>query len=176
MHAARRAGMGYLDAERDGTGVVRRTGRCAIDAMDHPGCRTPGERCRYDDRGGIGRRNVSSKQRGDLLRCLRCIADGGRCRGAAGRGANAVLRRGCGTRRKRRSCGEAADAARCAGQRRKHQQENQREGELCAPLHSVQCSCFNSSLHVTDGRDGAAIARWSRRAARSPASRPGCAE
>ncbi len=175
MHTARRSGVGYLDAKRDRAGMLGRTGRCAVDAMDHPGCRTPGKRCCYDDRGGIGRRVVGGRQRGDLLRCLGCTADGGRRRGAAGKRPNAVLRRGCGVGREGRSCGKALDAAGCTGQRRKHQQESQREGELCAPLHLVQCSCLNILLGVTVGRGGAITERWSKRAARSPASRPGCA-
>lgn len=39
-----------------------------------------------------------------------------------------------------RTSGQALDAARCAGQRRKHEHQNQREAELCVPLHLVQCS------------------------------------
>jgi hypothetical protein len=63
-----------------------------------------------------------------------------------------VLLRDSGMHRETRGYAEALDAARCVGERRKNEQEDQREGELCAPQHLVQCSVRGDSVHSQQTR------------------------
>ena len=51
-----------------------------------------------------------------------------------------MLLRDIGMHRETRGYAEALDAAGCVVEGRKDEQEDQREGELCAPQHLVQCS------------------------------------
>ena len=136
------SGVGYLDAQRNGVGEVKLAGRRAVGVCSEVAailwqrfCRNGGERGRIVRRG-----HACAEDRGDDFRRLRRGANRGAARMTADRGAYAMMRCGRGLHRAMRSCGQARYAAGRARQRGKHEQENQRESELCPARHRVQFS------------------------------------
>ena len=98
---------------------------------------------------------------------IRCAAQDGPAGMAAGGSAHALVLRGRGMRGWMRSCGQALDATGRAGQGRKHQEEDQREGELGAAQHWIQCNVR---------RIGLDLHRESYRQVRHPDFAPCCPE
>jgi hypothetical protein len=126
-----------LNAERDGVCGAKPAGRRAIDAMASKGAETVQRKvCSGDGKRESDVWCAAGGEEGcDSFRRLGCGADGWAAGVAAGGGADTAVLRCRSLRWMMRGYGQAFDAAGGAGHRSKHQQENQREGELCSARH-----------------------------------------